>query len=129
MSGARTGAAPAGGAAAETTAGLGLLDQVVAATKQTERDRAQELIRALTEEALRGTVTFDKTLSVTLERSIAEIDRRVSDQLNAVMHHPRFLKLEGSWRGLHYLVSSSETGTSLKIRMLNASKRELSRDL
>ncbi len=129
MSGARTGAAPAGGAAAETTAGLGLLDQVVAATKQTERDRAQELIRALTEEALRGTVTFDKTLSVTLERSIAEIDRRVSDQLNAVMHHPRFLKLEGSWRGLHYLVSNSETGTSLKIRMLNASKRELSRDL
>jgi type VI secretion system protein ImpC len=50
-------------------------------------------------------------------------------QLNAVMHDPKFLKLEGSWRGLNYLVQNSETGTSLKIRVLNASKRDLTRDL
>lgn len=59
MSGAQTGPAPAG-AVAEAAVGPGLLDQVVAATKQTERDRAQELIRALTEEALRGTVTLTR---------------------------------------------------------------------
>ena len=45
------------------------------------------------------------------------------------MHDPKFTKLEGSWRGLHYLVMNSETGSSLKLRMLNASKRELTRDL
>ena len=45
------------------------------------------------------------------------------------MHHPRFTQLEGSWRGLHYLVSNSETGTSMKIRMLQASKKDISRDL
>ena len=45
------------------------------------------------------------------------------------MHDPRFLKLEGSWRGLHYLVMNSETSTNLKIRVVNASKRELHRDL
>jgi type VI secretion system protein ImpC len=45
------------------------------------------------------------------------------------MHHPRFLQLEGSWRGLNYLVMNSETGTSLKLRVLNLSKRELMRDL
>ena len=45
------------------------------------------------------------------------------------MHDERFLKLEGSWRGLNYLVMNSETGTSLKIRMLQLSKRELGRDL
>lgn len=119
------------GAAGTTTeeTGLGLLDQVIGATKQTERDRAQELIKALTEEALKGTVTFSRNLSQTFDRAIAAIDAKVSEQLNAVMHHPRFTQLEGSWRGLHYLVSNSETGTSLKIRMLQASKKDISRDL
>jgi type VI secretion system protein ImpC len=120
----------AAGATTETTeGGLGLLDQVIGATKQTERDRAEELIKALTEEALKGTVTFSKNLSLTFDRAIAEIDRKVSEQLNQVMHHPRFTQLEGSWRGLHYLVMNSETSTSLKIRMLQMSKKELSRDL
>jgi type VI secretion system protein ImpC len=120
---------PAGATTTEAEAGLGLLDQVIGATKQTERDRAQDLIKALTEEALKGTVTFSRNLSQTFDRAIAALDRKVSEQLNAVMHHPRFLQLEGSWRGLHYLVQNSETGTSLKIRLLQASKRELSRDL
>ena len=112
-----------------TEGGLGLLDQVLGATKQTERSRAEELIRALTEEALKGTVTFNRNLVVTFDRAIAEIDRKVSEQLNKIMHHERFLKLEGSWRGLNYLVMNSETGTSLKIRMLQISKKELGRDL
>ncbi len=119
----------AGAATTTEEGGLGLLDQVIGATKQTERDRAQELIKALTEEALKGTVTFSKNLTVTFDRAIAEIDRKVSDQLNKVMHHPRFTQLEGSWRGLNYLVMNSETGTSLKIRMMQISKKELGRDL
>src|SRR5580692_8460958 len=64
-----------------------------------------------------------------LDQVVAAIDQKLSEQLNAIMHDPKFLKLEGSWRGLHYLVMSSETSTTLKIRMLNASKRDLSRDL
>ena len=121
----------AAGAATTTEAegGLGLLDQVIGATKQTERDRAQDLIKALTEEALKGTVTFSRNLQQTFDRAIAEIDRKVSEQLNQIMHHERFSKLEGSWRGLHYLVQNSETGTSLKLRLLQMSKREMSRDL
>ena len=127
MSGAQTAAA----AAATTTeaAAGGLLDQVIGATKQTERDRAQDLIKALTEEALKGTVSFDRNLSKTFDRAISAIDHAISTQLNQIMHHERFTKLEGSWRGMHYLVMNSETGTSLKIRMLQASKRELNRDL
>jgi type VI secretion system protein ImpC len=109
--------------------GLGLLDQVIGATKQTEKDRAQDLIKALTEEALKGTVTFSRNLSQTFDRAIAAIDAKVSEQLNQIMHNERFSKLEGSWRGLHYLVMNSETGTSLKLRLLQISKRELSRDL
>jgi type VI secretion system protein ImpC len=117
----------------ETTAvsleGVNLLDQVVAATRQTEPDRAQELVKTLVEQAMSGTITFDRNLGRTIERAITAIDAKLSDQLNAIMHDPRFLKLEGSWRGLRHLVMNSETGTSLKLRVLNASKRDLTRDL
>ncbi len=126
MSGTNTAAQPA---QASTEATTSLLDQVVAATKQTEPDRAQELVKTLVEQALSGTVVFDKNLGRTFDRAIAAIDQKLSAQLNAIMHDPRFLQLEGSWRGLHHLVMNSETGTSLKIRVLNASKRDLNRDL
>ncbi|HUC64046.1 MAG TPA: type VI secretion system contractile sheath large subunit [Stellaceae bacterium] len=119
--------APRPAAATETPAGL--LDQVVAATRQTEPDRAQDLVRTMVEQALAGTVTFDRNLTRTFNRAIEAIDRKLSAQLNAIMHHDRFLQLEGSWRGLHHLVMNSETGTSLKLRVLNASKRDLHRDL
>ncbi len=121
-------AAP-GAPEAATTEGLSILDQVVSATKQTEPDRAQDLVKTLVEEALSGTVTFDKNLTRTFDRAIAAIDRKLSTQLNQIMHNPRFLQLEGTWRGMHHLVMNSETGTSLKIRVLNMTKRELNRDL
>src|SRR6185312_2302731 len=126
MSEAQTGAQPAEAVATEQ---VNLLDQVVAATKQTEPDRAQELVKTLVEQALTGTVTFDRNLTRTFDRAIQAIDRKMSEQLNQIVHHEKFTKLEGAWRGLHYLVMNSETGTSLKLRMLNVSKRELNRDL
>jgi type VI secretion system protein ImpC len=107
----------------------GLLEQVVAATKQTEPDRAHELVKTLVEQALVGTVTFDRNLPRTIDKAIQAIDARLSAQLNEVMHHPRFVQLEGSWRGLNYLVMNSETGTSLRLRVLNLPKREMMRDL
>ena len=115
--------------ATTTEAAPGLLDQILTNTKQTEPDRAQDLVKTLVEQALSGTVTFDKNLTRTFERAIAAIDRKLSTQLNAIMHDPKFLKLEGTWRGLHYLVQNTETGTALKIRVLNATKRDLNRDL
>jgi type VI secretion system protein ImpC len=121
----RTSGAPA----ATTTEAHGLLDQILSNTKQTEPDRAQDLVKNLVEQALSGTITFDKNLTRTFDRAIAAIDQKLSAQLNAIMHDPKFLKLEGTWRGLNYLVMNSETGTALKIRVLNASKRDLTRDL
>ncbi|WP_284944998.1 type VI secretion system contractile sheath large subunit [Acidisoma cladoniae] len=117
------------GAEVAATEASDLLQQVVSATRQTEPDRAQDLVRALIQQAQAGTVTFDRNLNRTLERAIAKIDQKLSEQLNEIIHDPRFLKLEGSWRGLNYLVQNSETGTMLKIRVLNASKRDLNRDL
>jgi len=60
---------------------------------------------------------------------IAQIDALISKQLNEILHNPDFQKLEASWRGLHYLVNQSETGTMLKVRVLNVSKKELVKDL
>ncbi len=126
MSGAETKTQPA---AAGTTEGVSFLDQVVSATKQTEPDHAQDLVKNLVQQAMAGTVTFDKNLSRTIDRAIAKIDQQMSAQLNAIMHHERFTKLEGSWRGLHHLVMNSETGTMLKLKVMNMTKRELNRDL
>ncbi|HXH04687.1 MAG TPA: type VI secretion system contractile sheath large subunit [Candidatus Competibacteraceae bacterium] len=106
-----------------------LLDQAIAATRQTEPDRAKELIETLVEEALKGTVTWSKNLSVTIQRAIAAIDATLSTQLAAIMHTAEFQRLEGTWRGLHYLVMNSETSSALKLKVLNISKRELFKDL
>jgi type VI secretion system protein ImpC len=108
---------------------VNLLDEVISATKQTERSRAEELIRTLTEEALKGTVTYSKNVTQTLRAGIQALDDALSKQLAAVMHHPNFQKMEGTWRGLHYLVMNSETSAQLKIRMFNVSKRELFKDV
>src|SRR5262249_29925127 len=71
----------------------------------------------------------DKGEQADCEQRIAQIDKKLSMQLSEVMHHPDFQRLEGTWRGLHYLVHQSETGEMLKIRVLNVSKRDLLEDL
>jgi type VI secretion system protein ImpC len=118
-------------AQASTTEAPGgsLLDQVLSATKQTERSRAEDLLRTLTEEALKGTVTYSKNVSLTLKGAMKAIDAAMSKQLAEVMHSPEFQKLEGTWRGLHYLVMNTETSVNLKIKVLNVSKRELFKDV
>jgi type VI secretion system protein ImpC len=116
-------------ATAGETQEVSLLDQVIQATRQTERPRAEDLLRTLTDEALRGTITWDKTVTQTLTQAMHKLDAMLSKQLAAVMHHPEFQKLEGSWRGLHHLVMNSETNSRLKIKVLNVSKRELFKDV
>jgi type VI secretion system protein ImpC len=116
--------------AAETAvAEESLLDQAIKATKQTEPSRAQELIKTLTEEALKGTFTWSKDVSRTITAGINAIDEAISKQLAAIMHQAEFQKLEGTWRGLHHLVMNSETSAQLKIRVLNVGKRELFKDV
>lgn len=117
------------GQAAAEAQEISFLEQAISATKQTSRDEAQDLLKTLTQQAMKGTVKWDKNLSVTINSAIDAIDKAMSKQLSAILHNDKFKKLEGSWRGLHHLVSSSECGSDLKIRMLNISKKELTRDL
>lgn len=108
---------------------VSFLEQAIGATKQTSRDETEELLKTLTKEAVSGTVKWDKNLTVTINSAIDAIDKVMSKQLSAIMQHDKLQKLEGSWRGLNHLVMNSETSSQLKIRMLNLSKKELTKDL
>lgn len=109
-----------------------LLDQIVEQSKvaksATEHARARDIIAELVREVLQGTVVVSDNLSATLDARVAELDHLISVQLSEVMHTPEFQKLEASWRGLHYLCKHTSTGAMMKIKVLNATKKDLIRD-
>lgn len=111
---------------------VGLLDQIITKTKigrdTEQKTKSRQQIATFVEEVLKGALKRSKDVETTISSRIAEIDQLLSTQLNEVLHAPEFQKLEGSWRGLHYLVSQSEISTTLKIRVLNCSKKELLRN-
>jgi type VI secretion system protein ImpC len=120
-------------AAVEQTTETSLLDQIVQegrfGKETTARERGKDLIKEFITQVSQGDLAVSKDTEAMINARIAQIDHLVSLQLNQVLHAPEFQKLEGSWRGLRYLMDNSETGTMLKIRVLNASKRDLLRDL
>jgi type VI secretion system protein ImpC len=109
-----------------------LLDQIVAhsrvARSDSEREHAKDIISELVREVMQGTVVVSDNLSVTLDARVAELDRLISEQLSEVIHHPDFQRLESSWTGLHYLCRHTSTGSMMKIKVFNTTKRELIRD-
>ena len=119
-------------AAGAATTELALLDQIVEQSKvaksSTEHARAKDIISELVSQVMEGTVVVSNNLAATIDARVAEIDAMISRQLSAIMHAPEFQKIESSWTGLNYLVKNSSTGQNLKIKMLNATKRELVKD-
>lgn len=124
----------AAGAAQEVTQDASLIDQIVdegrlAGRDAATRQRNKDIIKEFIGQFLEGSMTISRDTEAMINARIAQIDHLVSIQLNEVMHHPDFQKLEASWRGLKMLMDRSETGTQLKIKVLNVNKRELLRDL
>ncbi|MCL4854074.1 MAG: type VI secretion system contractile sheath large subunit [Bryobacteraceae bacterium] len=119
--------------AVEQTAEVSLLDQIVEqgrlARDESARERGKDMVKEFVQQVLEGSMTVSKDAETMINARIAQIDHLLSIQLNEILHHPSFQKLEGTWRGLKYLLDQSETGTHLKIKVLNASKKELLRDL
>ena len=74
-------------------------------------------------------MTIARDTEMMINARIAQIDHLVSIQLNEIMHHPSFQKLEGSWRGVKYLMDQSETGVMLKIKILNVQQEGTAKDL
>jgi len=119
--------------AAENVLETSLLDQIVEegrlATNESARERGKGLVKEFVAQVLEGSMTVTRDAETMINARIAQIDHLLSLQLNEILHHPQFQKLEGSWRGLKYLLDQSETSDQLKIKVLNVSKRELLRDL
>jgi len=98
---------------------------------KTDRARAEveRAVQTLAEQALRETAVVSDDVIGTIKAIIAEIDKKISDQINLILHNERFQQLESAWRGLHYLVNNTETDEMLKIRVLNISKKDLGKTL
>jgi type VI secretion system protein ImpC len=86
-------------------------------------------VRTLAAQALAQTKLIGADVMKSIEAMIAEIDRKLTEQVNLILHHADFQRLEGAWRGLHYLINNTETDEMLKIRVLNISKNDLGKTL
>jgi type VI secretion system protein ImpC len=126
-------AAAAAGQAVEQTSEQSLLDQIVAQGRfnrdAATLERGRDMVKEFVSQVLEGHMTLTRDAEASIQARIAQIDHLISLQLNEVLHYPAFQKLEGTWRGLKYLLDQSETSDMLKIKVLNVSKRELLKDL
>ncbi|HEY0928781.1 MAG TPA: type VI secretion system contractile sheath large subunit [Gemmatimonas sp.] len=116
-----------------TDAELSLLDQIVEQGRLGKdadaKSKGKDLVKRFVSEVLEGSITINRDTETMINARIAQIDHLLSLQLNEILHHPEFQRLEASWRGLQYLIKNSETGTMLKVKVLNVSKKDLLRDL
>src|SRR4030095_5807732 len=115
--------------ALEADAFEGLLNKEFRPKTDEARDAVQQAVRTLAAQALINTKVISADAYRSIEAIIAEIDHKLSEQVNLIMHNPEFQQLEGAWRGLHYLVHNTETDEMLKIKVFNVSKKELGRQL
>lgn len=93
------------------------------------RVAVENAVKTLAEQALQSSVTIADDAYKNISALIAEIDRKLTEQINLILHHPEFQALESAWRGLHYLVTHTETDEKLKLRFMDISKQELRRNI
>jgi type VI secretion system protein ImpC len=93
------------------------------------KEAVESAVRTLAEQALIGSNVISGDVLATIEGLIAELDRKLTEQVNLILHTPEFQSVESAWRGLHHLVNNTETDETLKIRVMNISKNELGKTL
>jgi type VI secretion system protein ImpC len=106
-----------------------LLNKEFKPKSEEARSAVEAAVHTLAQQALANTQLISGDTVRSIEAMIAAIDRKLSEQVNAILHHEDFQKLESAWRGLHYMVSNTETDESLKIRVMPISKQELGKTL
>jgi type VI secretion system protein ImpC len=93
------------------------------------KSAVENAVKTLAEQALANTALISDDALRSIQSIIAEIDKKLTQQVNEILHHPDFQQLESAWRGLHYLVNNTETDENLKIRVMNISKKDMSKTL
>ncbi len=120
-------------AAAAQAQELNLLDSIVEQGRfgadTPARERGKNLVKEFVGQFLEGHMNVARDVETMINQRIAQIDHLLSLQLNEILHHAEFQKLEGSWRGLRHMVFNSNTSANLKIRVLNSTKKDLLRDM
>jgi type VI secretion system protein ImpC len=116
-------------ATAELTEFESLLTKEFKPKSEDAKSAVKLAVQTLAEQALASSTLVSDNAIKTIESIIAEIDRKLTEQINLILHHQDFKTLEGTWRGLHYLVNNTETSENLKIRVMNISKKEVSKTL
>jgi len=115
-----------GGAAVEVLENdfAALLQKEFKPNTDAKKSRIEQAVQTLAQQALGDAQVIGDDIFLTIEGMIAALDRKLTEQVNPIIHHPDFQQLESSWRGLNYLVMNTPTGKDLKIRVLNISKDE-----
>ncbi|MGN6650459.1 type VI secretion system contractile sheath large subunit [Trinickia sp.] len=124
-----TGTAPAVAQQAAQAEFAALLQKEFKPKTEQARESVEHAVRTLAQQALENTVGVTTDAYGTVKQIIAEIDRKLTEQINEILHHESFQTLEGAWRGLHYLVNNTETDELLKIKVLPIARNELARTL
>ncbi|MGF6916671.1 type VI secretion system contractile sheath large subunit [Paraburkholderia sp. 40] len=123
------GQAQPGEASLETSDFANLLQKEFKPKSEKAKEAVETAVRTLAEQALRDTNVISGDVLATIESLIAQIDEKLTAQINQIIHSEEFQKVESAWRGLHYLVNNTETDETLKIRVMNISKGDLYKTL
>ncbi|MDA7923857.1 type VI secretion system contractile sheath large subunit [bacterium] len=121
--------AQSAGLTAEASEFSALLQQEFRPKSDSAKDAIENAVKTLAEQALSQASLISDDAIRSITSMVAEIDKKLSEQVNQIIHHDDFQKLEGSWRGLHYLVNNTETDETLKIKVFNVSKKDLGKNL
>ncbi len=112
---------------------LNVLEQIMTEGKlaraEEQKPYAVDLVGEFIDSVVAEGTDVSADTAALISQKIAEIDSLITEQLNEIMHHDDFQALEGTWRGMHYLVMNTETGTQLKLRVMNANKKDVLTDL
>jgi type VI secretion system protein ImpC len=106
-----------------------LLNKEFKSKSSDAKSAVKTAVQTLAAQALSATSLVSDDAIKTIEAIIAEIDKKLSEQINLILHHEDFKGLEGTWRGLHHLVNNTETDETLKIRVFNISKKEMGKTI
>ena len=118
-----------GGETLEASEFTSLLKKEFKPKSDRAKDAVESAVQTLAEQVLQYSTIVSEDAVGTIDAIVAEIDKKLTDQINQIMHHEDFQKLEGAWRGLHHLVNNTETDEMLKIRVMNISKKDLHKTL
>lgn len=118
-----------GGATLEMSEFASLLQKEFKPQSDKAKESVENAVRTLAEQALVGANLISSDVIATIEGLIAQLDKKLTEQINQIIHSDKFQALEGAWRGLHYLVNNTETDETLKIRVMNISKNDLAKTL